>query len=855
MCSRAGYWVAVGWGLAVALCPNAMGDEPESLLVGVRAGGSELTTIEVRREDGRFLVPLEEFNETFRCQVEDEGEVPRLRTPLGAVPIPSDAIRLVDGVPHLTEQFLEGRLGASIAFDERDYALDLTPPWWEIDSHPESSGPSVTPDVVPPGVTLSTLREDLFYSRRVGDGRWNSATVVGGALGGGLWRVRYDTDLDRSRRMRDYAWYRVHERKLFLVGQQRIQLHPLLNGFELTGAQAAWTNQPLELFQQDLEARELLPRNVQSASTFRGAAPPGSLAQLEIDGVVIAQQVVAMSGEYEFLEVPLPARRLSRVEVHLFDRLNPSTPIAIHEQSASGTEFLLRRGAIVHMGGVGRYGNLANEILETEEWNGAAGFYQFRYGAHEAVTAEGAIQRSADTTQVMTGITTKLAEGWAMSMGLGAASGTADGSPFGYTLDLDGRTRRFRMRVGSGLSPTGFNFEDSERRVAHQFEGFFTGVRGLELGLVGLSREVASDTDSYLLPALTWNGYQKLSALAHPDLNGRYRFYSTFRPTDRDRLIASSDSFRAVNYAHDFSRRYRLDTGVVFGPGISTRYSVVVDRRATGSLGLAWHAGALTRDGEAGITVGATLPVAPGVLARADYESISVDSLTSSKSHESMRFGLTVDMTLAGGRLLPSRSAYVRRDRGAIVGRIRVADGGRVPRGSLEGVTVRIADRLAVRTDASGAFFAGNLEPGVYRVELGREDLMLDLVPRNDTSHVQVSPGATTRVDFIVTVEYGLAGRVTDDRGAPAVGARLRLEDAEGRVVARAVTDVYGLYRMDGVAAGSYVLRVDETSTSRRIEVVDDFLFGRDLEIPAKPLPRPEPPRLQGLLGSGATAG
>jgi hypothetical protein len=60
----------------------------------------------------------------------------------------------------------------------------------------------------------------------------------------------------------------------------------------------------------------------------------------------------------------------------------------------------------------------------------------------------------------------------------------------------------------------------------------------------------------------------------------------------------------------------------------------------------------------------------------------------------------------------------------------------------------------------------------------------------------------------------------------------------EGDVVARGVSDRFGLFRVDSVPPGTYTLRVapdqfpDAEMPTREVVITDDFLFGQDLQLP-----------------------
>ncbi len=206
--------------------------------------------------------------------------------------------------------------------------------------------------------------------------------------------------------------------------------------------------------------------------------------------------------------------------------------------------------------------------------------------------------------------------------------------------------------------------------------------------------------------------------------------------------------------------------------------------------------------------------------------------------HEiSRRYRMTAEAEY--GNELPARTADVRVDRGGIAGSVRIDAPPGFPRYDLRGLTVRLDGRPLVRTEGGGAFFIGSLEPGIYRLELDSENLPIELAPFRTVLHAEVAGAAVTRLNFIVRPEFGIAGRLRDASGAPVAGMKVELLDGSRAVVATAVTDRFGLYRMDGLPIGTYMLRLkpgiapdSQPQPSRPVQIEDDFLFDQDLQLP-----------------------
>ncbi len=834
MRARAIVWLILIHGIAAGL--TVAGDSTdERLLVGAVVGQREMGSLEVISKEETLFVPLGRFAEISGCTVEGQGATGNLRTPLGTVKLDELDPTWIDGILYVPKPAIERRLAAELVFDSGEFAVRFDFPWSGMETQNVPVSHERVPDVQAPGLTLSTLREDVLFSRQGSSDVWSSTTTLGGALEGGFWRVRFEDDLEGDRMLRDYAWTRTAGSKLFLVGQQSLQLHPLVNGFQLTGVQAAWTNQSLDRFSRNAAARELLPREVRPTQHFRGQAPPGTLVELRVDGVVRKRRIVGMDGFFDFSDVQLPSRQLNRVEVLIFDRQHPHTPIEIREHRVSNSDYLLPERAVVHLGGLGRYGNLAEDLGEESVPDEAAGFYQWRYGLTDGFTAETTIQHAAGRFQAQAGFTSRLADSWIFSMGVAGSNGT-----MGYNLDLDGQGDRWSLLASSRVTPADFHVDGGEEYSDHAAEASYRLHRRFELGLAGRLRRTSSRRTDYLLPAMIWRPGDRWLIRARPDHDGDYRFYLAHWATARDRWVVTSEGRTVVDYSHTFDSRFRVSAGTEFGEGRPERHSVVVNRHGRDSRAPQFSFGAAGQEGEVGWLAGTTFAIVPGVLARLDYETAAANPFGTDRRDDRLSFGITVDLTMAGRRVVPADTVGNRPDSGAIAGGIRISDGGAW---QLRGIKILLDGRPAARTDAAGNYYIGNLDPGIYRVELDPEGLPLELVPEKTVTIAEVASGASTRVDFAVRPEFGLAGRVTGPAGEIRPGVGVSLLDAAGTIVGSCRTDRFGLFRLDGIPAGDYLLRALDSrskgaSMPRRVRIVDGFLFDQDLEM----LPEPAAP-------------
>lgn len=816
------------------------------IAVGIFFGSRDAGSLEVLLEGDRFLVPVERFAALAGARVESDGKQTVFVTPIGRVVLEKDDLREVEGLVYITQAAIEKKLATPIVFEPREYALRCDLPWRGAVHEGEALGaqtPKPVPDVRPPSASLSTLRSDALYRRVDGEASSFSSNILGGRLGGGWWRARFQDTSEGSHELREYAWVRTHNRSIFLAGQQLVQVHPLLTAFELTGMQLGWTNQPLELFARSPQVTELLPRGLRPTSSFSGPGPVGGMAELRIDGIVLVRQGIGLSGTYEFVDVPMPARQVSRVEVYVYDRHNLAVPFAIHDRSRSASEYLLPKGAIVQLGGAGYFGNLLNDLMHSERGSDYSGFFQWRQGISGGVTVEGAAERTPDGTQGMLGVVSRLGRYLVTSLG---AAASAHGAA--YDLTIDGLPQPWRLSARSQVLEKGYVRDGHEGGYDHFLELDYAPRSVFEIGLVGRSHKLSGAEKQFLLPTLYWQPAPNLTLRARPDFQGDYdyEFWYVYRSTLRMAISVRDRAF--ANLAFLANQKTQLLAGAERGGGQAT----------LAYLGLQWSGlsrnastifGQLSRSqGSWGYRVGGRTAIVPGLMASVDFrDEPSLDER--GQRTRSFFAGLNADLALARGRLLPAYSLVSLGMNGSLAGKILLEEAARVKPVSVAGVQIDLDGRPAARTERDGSFFIGNLKDGLYLVELDAEKLPVDLVPATTQLIAEVAAGAVTRVDFKVVREFGIAGRVTDTAGNPITNVELELVNVAGRPVASASTDKFGYYRIDRVRRGSYTLRLFAgqlpalvgSMRERQITVNDDFLFNQDLVVPT--ILTPNPPR------------
>lgn len=820
--------LVLGW---LGTATTAADDPP--MVVGVIVHHEEVGTLDLRQDDAGYLVPLRPFALLARMELERLDRSVRLRTPLGPIEIPDEELREREGVLYIRQQTIERTLATPVRFDRALFAITFELPW-RIDSpDPLMVAPDPIPDATPPGLSLSTIQSDMRYARFDEADSFGSSTLLGGRMADGYWRLRYQDDLEGRQQLRDYSWFTSHEHWLLMAGHQTVRLHPLLSSIEMTGAQLASTNAALDRFGARSDNGNLISRNVSPVTSIRGPGPAAGIAELWINDRLVQRQMIGLDGSYEFDDVSLPVRQASNVEVRVYDRQDPRTPVAIHEETRNASEFLLDDGVLVQLGGLGRTGNALDSDLQSGE--STAGFYQTRYGVSDGFTVEAALQRTRDRTQLFTGFVSRLGRPFVLSLGA-----SSSGSAAGYRIELDGRLERVRLQARSLATEEEFFGDELRERYEHAVELFYEHAGRFAVGLVGESWKDDLASESFLLPAFGWRAHRTLSMRGRPDHYAEYRFDLSYRPLPSTQIQFSTIGSRTLS---DFSQRlgdrFQLGAEASFGADQPSREAAYLSFRGEGRRQPGWSAGATRTDGEPGYLLAGSMQIIPGVAARLQYESDPILDEFSTDDSRRLLVNVNADLGLSQGRIHAARSTSIRGDLGGVTGRVRIEADPAFARPTLEGIPVLIDERVATRTQVDGSFFVGALRPGVYRLSIEIGSLPIELVPTSASLNVEIAAAAVTRADFRTHPEFGAAGRVLDASGEPVAELPLLLFDAEERPIRTLTTDRFGLYRVDGLRSGRYTLRPATEIVPPRIpsvpqrvlEIEFEFLFDQDLRL------------------------
>lgn len=835
--------------------PSSLPDDilanAKNVLVGVFINGQEVGSLELVPENNTLLIPLDDFARIAGIEIVNNGEQTQLKTPLGVVSLTEKDWKKIDGITYISDSFVKEKLLTNLELKTSDLALNVDLPWRRGSSgDSRNQALELKPEVRPPSSGLSNLRQELNYYNSAGDSTWRSSTLLGGRLGGGAWRLRLENNFVNQPNLTEYFYFKRSGRSLYQIGKQQFNLNPVLSGLDLTGVQFGYTNIPAERFNTSYSATELFPRRSQPSQAFRGIVPPASFVQLRVGGVIIAQQQVGLNGEYDFQDVLLPVGQTNEIELLVFERNNPTIPIEVRSLSINSSDLLLPSGGNVQLAGLGLTGNwLQNSLFDDYNSTRAgrlAGFYQVRQGVSNNLTLEAGVQALPEVTQAQAGFAWRLANPLILSANVGTSFGE-----LAYKADLDFKLDNWKIVGVSEFYPqkyfSNISVANGRDRQNHSLDVSYKFSNNFTLGFIARSYQSQGLDSNYILPTFSFRPANNLYLRGTPNFVGDYVFNALYQPSRNTRLLfnAYGDVYSS-DLSYEFNREYRLSFGTESGGDLATRYTMTFGRTAPTLSGLSWRLGLGYREDEIGLVAGANIRLIPGLYASVDYQGIPsrYKNIYGGAGDERFTISLVSDLSFSGGRITPSEYSSISRDTGAIAGRM-VINGGRNGT-DLSGGIIRVYDKLGrgvgvSQIDPQGNFFVGNLREGNYVVQIDPDELPIELNLRKTVIVAEVASSAVTQLDFPVRLEYGMAGKITDVSGQPMAEVELEVIDAEGKRVTTAMTDQFGLYRIDGLPVGKYTLRVpqqanitnsSDTLPQLEVAISKDFIYDQNLRLP-----------------------
>ncbi len=800
-------------------------DEARVELAGLGVDGVDLAQgIGIVREGARTRVALEAVLAGLGLAARREGADVRVDTPLGLARVALGNCLAIDGAHYCEAKALGNALAVEILFDPGEYLVRVRSAW--TGKRAAAPTAAVAADIEAPAASFSYARGRIDYRHDDNGGDLYGSGEFGGGLGDGYWRSAWFQDGSGRRGLFDYAWITRHGNTRLLLGHQVMGLDPLLPGFDLLGAQAAWTNAPQAIFADAPSMRRLVSDRVLPDRVLRGEGPPGGRAELYVNNVLVDSTPIALDGRYALNDGGPRVDPLALVQVHLYEHAFDSVPLRIEDRSFQTGERLLADGAVVHFAGAGVQGNpLGDSTLGGRLDGDAAGFWQARYGVTAALTLEAAMQHTQDGSYAITGAHAGLGGHGTLSV----LAGRNDGGDGALRVQGEGQRRHWFWRGYLQDEDAGYRIGAAERELRYAESGWL-GHRWMVSLVARSERDTGSGRDiDYVKPALAVQPTDRLSLAVRPDSDGEYTWLARWMPAARVMVSAFRDDHRdQVEAQWSPALDTRIVAGWVREDEFGQRHSLVGYRDQRGTR--AWHYGAGVL--EAGQRYGWLLEAGAQLGAGSTLSAQALDDpllANAGGGGRTLWVNLSIDLVNSGRGFTQASWRADYSSLGSVAGRILLPDGQATQ--SLDRIPVRVDGDVRAYTDAHGRFHVGGLAPGVHRVELDDENLPIDFSPERRGLNVEVAAGRATTLRFGLDLHLGLAGRTLGADGRLRAGILVRLLDAHDREVERQASDAWGFFRFAELPRGRYRLAIG-AAAQRTVDLVDRHVFDQDLVVP-----------------------
>lgn len=827
--------------LATAGLAQAAPEDPESLFVALFVNGINGEELIILREDETYWMPLATLAPLIGLRLGQDGA---LQSPIGDAHPPIGALPEYEGETYISDRQLDEWLRIRTRFVPSTYALLLDVPWRTgAGAGARAANPSTArvPDVRAPAGSLSFVRLRGFHTADEdgSDGQSEATLDLGGRAGPGTWLIGARARTGRATFTDRYFWTIDGDHVSARVGTGFARLNLLVDNLEFTGIQGAWSAdgiRPYRDFAGDLNYDSFLAEDISVQRTIlRTDGPPGGIAELRVDDRPVARVRVDLEGRYEFRDIDYGTSGYRQVTVLLYDRSTLEPPVAEIDFSRQLIREIVRGGETLVRAAAGRAGNPLDDDAPTDTGRDAVGFMVARHGLTDRMTLQTIVQRERDgATTAVAGIRASAGRRW----GIAADLSHRDGARGAFAqVERNDPDWTFRLR---GQFEDHDYHRDSIRNddlLDVRLRSFKAVNPRLRVGLVGRRFDDGRGReDRFLKPGGYWNPTTRLLLSAVPNLDGDYRVQGTWRHSYRHRwtLLAEADRY---SLAHDFRPAgfLSLQSGV---ETIDDRDDAQLFSQLNWSPGRSIHnliQAGISFDGD---TTGARLSWRrrwqPGIETDLSWDAGYRRLSGLFELDNRVLFTLRMDFASTGRGLRPAENQRLNSTRGAIAGRIVTPDGRPL---NVDDVQLRIDGRRPLQEQVGGGFFVGDLEPGVYSVQLDEANLPLEYTAARKELNVEVESSTVTAFDFEVKARFSVAGRVTgpgDDKGIS--GLAVVTLDASGTVIAQGRTDRFGYYRMGPLAPGDYRVRVTgdgdaNRTVERSVRIADDHVFNVDLEL------------------------
>ncbi|MDT9547489.1 MAG: carboxypeptidase-like regulatory domain-containing protein [Chlorobium phaeovibrioides] len=831
-------------GQKIEKAPTASRAEP--LLVGIYYNNTLMDEGIIYLEENEYWIPFEPFlNRAGLNEENPQGTVASYSTNLGILSYDTTGLKEFEGEECISFKDLKAHFITAPSFNQELYAVMIDIGW-----RPgvKTKRAQEVPDIRAPAGTISSIGIEAHtdYDFKETANKTLLLESSGRALGG-VWDITGTGDPEEKMIPAAYHWTSFNRNLAVRLGTGYSGSYSLIGSSYMTGVQFGWNNRSII---RQLDAQMGYSSDIflgfegSQLRTLEGSGPPASIAELRFDGEVVARQRVPLDGKFAFQNVRMDVD-LRKTEVYIYERSINENPIKVIDFSQSVSSRSLPEGEILIRGGAGLTGNILDPESGAERSTEA--FTNVLYGLGRRVTIESAFQENATTgsPDLLSGAVLSIGNNWNAAL-----YGARSNSHYGADFRLDATYTTWDASYWGTLHEGGYGSDSAVKNQNHSFRWTVRPMRELTLQAIGrLQTQADTRQLSYLLPAaaLSPSSWLRLTATPHDDRSYRYETNLRLGRNDRLRGIYDYDVL-SVDYLHNVSKalNVRLYNDYAFNTGDTVT-----------NLGVDWYPGRSSSDiiatvlscsgGSYGISGSWSRNINTGLRLAMEY-SFNMNNATnlttqtsasvngSTESRKSIALTLSWDLGWSNRGFIPINRNEVTLTRGALAGSIAIDNEAALSSSDINNIPIFLNGRRMQQRQIKGDFFLGRLQPGIYRVSVDQENLPIELVTEKKEITVEIKNGAVTGMKIPVFAEYGASGFVSGRNGEGLAEAMVSITGGNG-AAAKAMTNQFGYYRIDGLRSGTYTAAVEsvkgistESTLKREFRIKNDYVFDIDLK-------------------------
>ncbi|RNA64856.1 carboxypeptidase regulatory-like domain-containing protein [Prosthecochloris sp. ZM_2] len=836
--------------------PAPLPADIEPLFAGIYINGRESEAAIIYRKGNEYWIPFELFLDESGLDADENTEAGiTYPTTIGIITFDHSRLRTLENTACISFSDLKESFRVQATFDLSLYAAVIQIPW--SPGRPDSTTRRkslIEPDISAPrnALTYIGIETDLLLDTRE-ELQKDLLVETAGRLGPGVWDIRYEGDPEEEMTPTRYHWTVFNRNAAARAGTGSTEIYSLLENENFTGIQFGWNNRTI-LNQLDFErytdSDGFLSMDRNQLRTIEGDGPPAGIAELRLDGEIVARQRISLDGRFLFRNVRM-GTDLRKTEVYLYELSLREPPVTVLNFTQSVQSRSLPGGELLFRGGIGSVGNLLDD--ENSDETHYLAFTHLQYGLHRRLTVEAALQYTTDSNDPdkLIGTVLSLGDSWAA-----AIYGAEVNGRYGGDLRLEGNGERWSFAYWGNRYQERFRSEAAPEEENHALRISTSPWNSLNVNLFGShEQENGRLVNRYLLPGAYWRVSRFLQLSATPNSDKEYRYEADLRLSSRSDLrLGYQDRILDSEYYHDLADNLSLVVQNSYALRTSDSVTSMFVDWAPGNTGYnRVRLGSSYSDNQFGYSAMWSRYVNTGLRFALQYsynmnnasylQTEEFDGLfdTDTLPQEFIGFTLSWDLGRSQSGFYPINRTAISHTRGAITGSLDIENPGTVSSSDLNDVRILLNGRQLRQQQISGSFFLGNLRPGVYRLSVDPENLPLELNVEQEQLLVEVVSGAVSEVRIPLFAQYGIAGRITGSDGNGLDNAAVHITDQESKLVTRARTNLFGYFRADNLRPGTYNAVLPATGQQQEFTITDDYLFGVDftVQLPSSP-PEPE---------------